>query len=265
MTERQQPTIGDALARGLDGRTVLVCGASSGLGAHFARVYARYGAHVIATARRRDRLDKLVAEIGEAGGWASAFEMDVADKASIARCFADIAAAGRVPDVLVNNAGIAARELALNLADDDWDATVDTNLSGAFRVAKATASAMIAAGKGGSIINTSSILGLRVSAGVAPYAASKAALVQLTRALALEWARHGIRVNAVAPGYYDTDISGDFLATEHGQAMVKRIPQRRIGRLQDLDGVMLLLASDASSYMTGTVIPVDGGHLVSAL
>ena len=124
---------------------------------------------------------------------------------------------------------------------------------------------MIAAGKGGSIINTASILGLRVSAGVAPYAASKAALVQLTRALALEWARHGIRVNAVAPGYYDTDISGDFLSSERGQAMVKRIPQRRIGVPQDLDGVMLLLAGDASAYITGTVIPVDGGHLISPL
>ena len=258
-------TIGDALARGLGGRTVLVCGASSGLGAHFARLYARFGAHVIVTARRADRLDALVRDIAAAGGSASAHAMDVADRASIAQGFADIAASGRVADVLINNAGIAAREVALDLADDDWDATVETNLNGAFRVARAAAGAMIAAGKGGSIINTASILGLRVSAGVAPYAASKAALVQLTRALALEWARHGIRVNAVAPGYYDTDISGDFLSSERGQAMVKRIPQRRIGVPQDLDGVMLLLAGDASAYITGTVIPVDGGHLISAL
>jgi NAD(P)-dependent dehydrogenase (short-subunit alcohol dehydrogenase family) len=142
---------------------------------------------------------------------------------------------------------------------------MNTNLDGAFRVAQAAAKAMTGAKKGGSIVNIASILGLRVASGLLAYTAAKAALIQATQALALEWARYGIRVNAIAPGYVETEINAGFFKTEPGQAMVKRVPQRRIGQASELDGALLLLASEASSYMTGSVLVVDGGHLVSSL
>jgi len=265
MGDSTNETVGGALARGLPGKTVLVTGASSGLGAHFARLYARYGAHVVLAARRADRLDGLKSEIETGGGAASAHALDVTDPDSVAALFAELQDADAVPDIVVNNAGVAGTALALKVGEDDWQNTIDTNLSGVFRVAKAGAEAMIGAGKGGSIINIASILGLRVSAGLVPYTVSKAGVVQMTKTLALEWARHAIRVNAVAPGYFETEINSGYFKTEAGEAMIRRIPQRRIGRLEELDGVMLLLAGDASGYMTGTVIPVDGGHLVSGL
>ena len=258
-------TIGEALARGLAGKTVLVTGASSGLGVHFTRLYARHGAHVLLAARRTDKLEALKSDIESAGGRATSHALDVSNPASIDALMDDLRDSGSVPDVLINNAGIASTALALNTSDDDWQSTIDTNLSGVFRVAKACAAAMVEAGKGGSVINVASILGLRVSAGLVSYAVSKAGVVQMTKVLALEWARHSIRVNAVAPGYFETDINSGYFKTEAGEAMIRRIPQRRIGNLQELDGLMLLLASDASSYMTGAVIPVDGGHLVSGL
>ena len=166
--------------------------------------------------------------------------------------------------MLVNNAGIANTAPALHLAEDDWDRVVDTNLKGAFLCAQAAARLMKDGG-GGTIVNVASILASRVAAQVAPYAASKAGLVQLTRALALEWARHGVRVNALLPGYVETEINRGFFASEAGRAMLKRIPQRRLGQPADLDGPLLLLCSDASRYMTGAEIAVDGGHLVSSL
>ena len=158
-----------------------------------------------------------------------------------------------------------ARGPSLAVSAEAWAGVVDVNLSGVFRVAQASARAMAAAGEAGSILNIASILGLRVRSQVVAYAATKAAVVQLTKALALEWAEHGIRVNAIAPGYFETDINRDLLRSPLGQAIVARIPQQRPGRLGELDGPLLLLASDASSYMTGAVIPVDGGHLVSTL
>jgi len=167
--------------------------------------------------------------------------------------------------VVVNNSGVTATQTALDLEMQDWDRVFDTNARGAFLVARAAARRMIEAKAGGSIVNVASILGLRVAGRVAPYAASKAALVHLTRALALEWARHGIRVNAIAPGYVETDFNSDFFASEAGMALVNRIPQRRLGRPEELDGPLLLLASDASTYMTGSTLVIDGGHLQSTL
>ena len=193
-------SIGSALARGLAGRTVLVTGASSGLGAHFAKLYARHGAHVQVAARRLERLDALRSEIAAAGGSVGTYALDVSDPASIDALFEELTGANAVPDVLVNNAGIASTALSLDVGDDDWQATIDTNLTGVFRVARTAAKAMLAAGKGGSVINIASILGLRVAAGLVPYAVSKAGVVQMTKALALEWARHSIRVNSVAQG-----------------------------------------------------------------
>ncbi len=191
--------------------------------------------------------------------------MDVTDATSVADAIAHISGELGPPAIVVNNAGIAARASSLELKDADWQDVVDVNLSGVFRVAQASAREMVRTFTRGSIINIASILGLRVRTQVAAYAASKAAVVQLTQALALEWAEHGIRVNAIAPGYFETDLNRELLRSPVGQAIVARIPQQRVGQLGELDGLLLLLASDASSYMTGAVIPVDGGHLVSTL
>lgn len=245
----------------LTGKTALVTGASTGLGAHFAAVLARAGAHVIVAARRKDALEKVRAVIEAEGGRASAARLDVTSAASIAELaplLADL-------DIVVNNAGMARTKAFLDQSEEDWDAVIDTNLKGAFLMAKAAAQAMKAHGRGGSIINIASILGFRQAGAVVPYATSKAGVIQMTKALALELARFRIRVNAIAPGYVETELTAAFLETEAGQAMVKRIPQRRLGRLEDLEEPLLLLSSDASSYMTGSVIVVDGGHLVSTL
>ena len=253
----------------LAGRTALVTGAFSGFGLHFSRVLAAHGAKVAMAGRRIELGRGLAREIGSAAARPDdvlAYAMDVTDPASIAAAMAAIVAELGAPAIVVNNAGIPARAPSLELSEAQWQGAIDVNLSGVFRVAQASAREMVRAGVvRGSIINIASILGLRVRAQVAAYAASKAAVVQLTQALALEWAEHGIRVNAIAPGYFDTDINRDLLKTPVGQAIVARIPQQRVGELRELDGPLLLLASDASTYMTGAVIPVDGGHLVNTL
>lgn len=245
----------------LTGRCALVTGASSGLGAHFATVLARAGAETILAARRTEALTGVMESICAAGAICSIAQMDVADPASIAA----LAPVLSQVDILVNNAGIAREAPALEQTEADWDAVMDTNLRGLFLLAQAAARAMRTHGRGGSIINIASILGMRQSNHVLPYAVSKAGVIQLTKVLALELARYSIRVNAIAPGYFDTEINSGMWATESGKAMLRRIPQRRIGRLQDLDGPLLLLASDSSAYMTGSVLTVDGGHMVSGL
>lgn len=249
----------------LSGQVALVTGASSGLGSHFAGTLAAAGATVVLAARRTDRLEARVAEIQEAGGAALAVAMDVTDPDSVTAAFHAMEGQAGVPTVVVNNAGLAETKAAVDLTPSDWNRVVDTNLTGCFTVAAEAARRMTEAGVGGSIVNIASILGLRVGGMVAPYCASKAGLIQLTKALALEWARDRIRVNALAPGYVETDLNRDFFASDAGQKMLKRIPQRRLGQVQDLDGPLLLLCSDASAYMTGSVIAVDGGHLVSSL
>jgi NAD(P)-dependent dehydrogenase (short-subunit alcohol dehydrogenase family) len=250
------------LAAGFAGRHVLVTGASSGLGEHFARLVARCGARVTVGARRLDRLEALAADLAELGApEVRAVELDVADPASVE---AALAAAGPI-DVLVNNAGISEGRPALDVTVDLYDAVVDTNLRGVWLLSTAAARAWREAGQGGVIVNIASILAFRVAGAVPVYAASKAAVAQLTAALGLEWARYGIRVNALAPGYIATDINSTFFETDAGQAMIKRIPMRRLGQPSDLDGAFLLLAGDASAWMTGTCIAVDGGHLVSSL
>ncbi|MET0376794.1 MAG: SDR family oxidoreductase [Rhizorhabdus sp.] len=245
----------------LKGKTAFVTGASGGLGAHFAEVLARAGAEVIVGARREAVLADVAGRIRAAGGACVTATLDVSSADSIAAIEPLLS---RV-DILVNNAGIAIDKPFLDQSEADWDAVVDTNAKGMFLLTQAAARAMRARGVGGSIINIASILGLRQSGRVASYAASKAAAVQLTKVAALELARFGIRVNAICPGYIATDINADLWETEAGKAMLQRIPQRRIGKASELDGPLLLLASDASSYMTGSVIVADGGHLVSSL
>lgn len=249
----------------LTGKTALVTGASAGLGRHFARTLAAHGAAVVATARREAPLRELVGEIERAGGAALALALDVTDVDAVAVVSGEAARWRDTPQILVNNAGVAATRRALETNSAAWDTVIDTNLKGAWLVAQAFARQLVEAERGGSIINITSITAYRAVGGIAPYAASKAALENLTRNLALEWARYGIRVNAIAPGYIETDINRAFFATEAGRAIVARIPQRRIGAPGDLDGALLLLASDASAFMTGSSIVVDGGHLLSSL
>lgn len=246
----------------LAGRVALVTGASGGLGRHFARVLHAAGAAVALAARQPDKVAEEAAALGPR---AMSVALDVTDQGSIAAALDAVAGAFGPCDLLVNNAGIAATRPFLDHSVEDWDAVLGVDLRGAFLMAQAAARGMVAAGKGGVIVNIASILGARVIAGVAGYSAAKAGLIQLTRQMAIELARHRIRVNALAPGYVATDINAGFFATEAGQALVKRIPQRRLGTLDDLTGPLLLLASEAGAHMTGSVVTVDGGHSVNSL
>jgi NAD(P)-dependent dehydrogenase (short-subunit alcohol dehydrogenase family) len=244
----------------LSGHTALVTGASGGLGAHFSQTLAAAGAKVILGGRRIEALEDLAGTIAADGGEAVALSLDVSDASALAHAVSD------APDfdILVNNAGIVREAAAIAVTESDWDAVIDTNLKGMFLMAQAAARRMRET-EGGSIINIASILGLRQGGGVIPYAVSKAGVIQMTKVLALEWARFNIRVNAIAPGYMATDLNRDFWATPAGQALIKRIPMHRLGEPSELDLPLLMFASGHSTYMTGTVVTVDGGHLVSTL
>lgn len=246
----------------LSGLRALVTGASSeGFGAHFARVLAQSGAHVVVAARRLEPLEALVAEISAAGGNASAVTVDVSNHSSVEQAIAD---AGLL-DIVVNNAGVERSGSVLDLCEDDYDYVMDINLKGVWQVATAASRQMRERGTGGSIINIASITGHRGMKGAAPYSVSKAGVLHITRQLALELARYNIRVNSISPGYFATDLNREFLASEAGETMRKRIAMRRFGNFSDLDGALLLLASDASRFMTGSDIIVDGGHLLYSL
>ncbi|KWR87826.1 2-deoxy-D-gluconate 3-dehydrogenase [Cupriavidus sp. IDO] len=249
----------------LQGRVALVTGASSGLGRHFARFLAARGATVAVGARRLDRLTALVGKIGDAGGRALAVEMDVTHAHSVREAFDAMESEIGTVDLILNNAGVAVTRPLLEHDEHTWDAAIDTNLKGAWLVATEAARRMVAAGRPGSIVNVASITGVRVAGGVAPYCASKAGLIHLTRSLALELAQHRIRVNALAPGYISTELNEAFLASDAGQKLMGRVPQRRFGTPDDLLGPLWLLASEAGAYMTGAVLAVDGGHLASGL
>jgi NAD(P)-dependent dehydrogenase (short-subunit alcohol dehydrogenase family) len=247
----------------LAGRRALVTGASGVLGAHFARVLHGAGAQVALAARRVDTTRALAAELGPR---AASVPLDVTDAATIPAAFdAAEAALGGPCDILVNNAGIAVTKPLLQQGADDWDGVMAVNLRGCFLVGQEAAKRLAAARQPGSIVNIASVLGERIIPGVAGYTAAKAGLLHLTRQMAVELARYGIRVNGIAPGYVATDINRDYFASEPGQAMIKRIPQRRLGSPDDLTGPLLLLASAAGAHMTGATVTVDGGHSVNAL
>ncbi|CEA04805.1 Short-chain dehydrogenase/reductase SDR [Pseudomonas saudimassiliensis] len=250
----------------LTGKTALITGASSGLGAHFAWVLAEAGARVVVTARRVERLEALVAALQAQGHEALAVPMDVTDADSVDRGFDQAEQHWQVMDIVVNNAGIADPVMFLNMTEGNWRSMMDTNLDGVWRVAHRASLAMAKAQRGGSLINIASILGLRVGTALSHYAVAKAGVVQLTKAMALELARNNIRVNAIAPGYFRTDMNGDYFATEQGREYIRsKVPMRRLGQLEELSGPLLLLASEAGSFITGTTINVDGGHLSNSL
>ena len=245
----------------LSGKTALVTGASQGLGAGFAATLAGAGATVALAARQAPKLAALKEKIEGAGGSAITVAMDVTDARSVRTAFDTVEDAAGAVDILVNNAGIAITKPFLEIEEADWDAVVDTNLKGCFLAGQEAARRMAARGDG-TIINIASVLGQEVIGQLSSYCASKAGLIHLTKAMALELARVGVRVNAIAPGYIETPINADFFQTPAGESMIRGIPQRRLGHPDDLDGAILLLASDASRYMTGTVVTVDGGFLV---
>jgi len=251
----------------LDGKTVAITGASSGFGHHFAGVLAAAGASVVLGARRVDRIETRVKELRAAGARALGLPLDVRERDSLAT-FLDAAwTEFDSLDVLVNNAGIEAGAKTYTMIDeDDWDAVLDTNLKSAWLAGKLYTERVIAREQGGgNIVNVASITAWRATKGNFPYAVSKAGMVRATELMALEGARYGVRVNAIAPGYVDTDVTRDLMSSPMVDEFRKRIPQRRFGRFDDLDGPLLLLASDASAWMTGSTVVVDGGHMCSAL
>jgi NAD(P)-dependent dehydrogenase (short-subunit alcohol dehydrogenase family) len=246
----------------LTGEVALVTGASSGLGARFAQVLAANGAKVALVARRKDRLDALCERIAADGGTAIAIEADVLDRAAMQRAFDQTEAAFGTATVLVNNAGAAQGVRALDMTEKEWRRILSLDLDTVFFWSQEGGRRMLAAGKTGAIVNVASVLAFGVSKGVAAYAVAKAGVVQLTKALSLELAFKGVRVNAIAPGWFVTEINRTFLESEKGQEMKRAIPMGRFGNEGDLDGPLLLLASKAGGYMTGATIVADGGQVV---
>jgi 3-oxoacyl-[acyl-carrier protein] reductase len=247
----------------LTGRVALVTGASSGLGVRFAQVLAGEGASVVLVARRADRLAAVKARIEEAGGRAIAVAADVLDRRAMTRAFEEAERAFGCVTVLVNNAGVAHANRAVDLPEEEWRRVIGTNLDAVFFWAQEAARRMLAAGERGAIINIASVLGFGVAKGTIAYAAAKSGVIALTKTLGLELAFKGIRVNAIAPGWFVTDINKDYLTSEAGVAIKREIPVGRFGEEGDLDGALLLLASDAGRYMAGATIVVDGGQMVA--
>ncbi|MBF0278024.1 MAG: SDR family oxidoreductase [SAR324 cluster bacterium] len=245
----------------LEGKRVLVTGASSGLGAHFAEILSAAGAELVLTARRLDKLEEIKNKIHSAGGTATAIQMDVCSEESVVRSFQETGPL----DVVINNAGISIIGSVDEMSESEWDQVIDTNLKGVWLVSKAAIKAWKTVNKSGNLINIASIAGIRPSNQLPPYIASKGAVIQLTKSIALDCARFNIRCNALCPGYIETDMNRTFLNSEAGHRQIKRIPFRRTGQLSELDGPLLLLASDASSYMSGSILVVDGAHLCSTL
>lgn len=249
----------------LANQVALVTGASSGIGRHLAELLAIAGAKVALAARRVDRLAEAAREIEAAGGQCLPIACDVTRSDSVAAAVALVEDTLGALTILVNNAGVVVAKPVLQHTEEEWDYVVDTNLKGAWLMAREFAQHLVDRQRPGRIVNIASVLGVRTIARVPSYTAAKAGLIHLTGVLAMELARYGILVNAIAPGYVETDFNRDFLRSDAGKKLEARIPLRRVGRPDDLDGAMLLLASPAGAYITGAVIAVDGGHGVAAI
>lgn len=247
----------------LSGKVALITGASSGLGARFAKVLASAGATVALAARRVERLKELRAEIDADGGEAHVYQLDVTDLASVRGCIARVEQDFKKIDILVNNSGVSATARITDTTEEDYDFVMNTNAKGAFFVAQQTAKVMIAQKTAGRIINIASVAGMKVMSQLSVYCMSKAAVVHMTRAMALEWGRHGINVNAICPGYIVTEINAAHFETEAGQKLVSLLPRRRAGKPEDLDGILMLLASDESRFVNGAAITADDGLAVA--
>lgn len=247
-----------------EGKIALITGASSGLGARFAKVLAQAGAQVVLAARRVERLKELRAEIEANGGAAHVVALDVTDYASIRSAIAHAETEAGPIDILVNNSGVSTTQRLIDVTPEDYAHVMDTNQRGAFFVAQETAKRMIARAKGDPklqhrIINIASVAGLRVLPQIGIYCISKAAVVHMTKSMAVEWGKYGINVNAICPGYIGTEINSDYFATEHGQQLVNMLPRKRVGKPEDLDGLLLLLASEESGFINGAVVAADDG------
>lgn len=249
----------------VSGKISLVTGASGVFGAHFAKLLAEHGSKVLVAARRIDRLEMLVEDIKSSGGEAYPISLDVTDANSVKTAFQTAEEVFGVVDILANNAGVADSKLAVDIDEKSWDFVLDTNLKGVWLLSMEAGKRMIAAGKAGSIVNIASILGVRVTISQSSYAASKAAVIQLTKSLALEWSRKNIRVNALCPGYFVTDMNNEFFSTDKGKAFIAATPAQRTGTLGELSAPFMLLASQAGSFINGIALPVDGGHLLGNL
>lgn len=250
---------------GLKGRIAVVTGASSGLGAHFARVLGEAGARVCLIARNADRLGDVAQTLSERDVTTECYPADVTDPQGVEAAFTAIATKHGKIDILINNAGVARTAPFLEMTEADWATVMETDLSGVWRCGQAGARIMVEAGNGGSIINIASILGQVVQPTQTNYATAKAGVLHLTKAMARELGRHNVRVNAIAPGYFETDINADFFASEAGRKLISKIFPRRLGALDELNGPLLLLASDAGSFMTGTTLTVDGGATLTGI
>lgn len=247
-----------------NGKVALVTGASSGLGARFAKILAEAGAQVVLAARRVERLKELRAEIESNGGAAHLVAMDVTDYASIKSAIAHAETEAGPIDILINNSGVSSTQRLVDVTPEDYRQVMDTNLQGAFFVAQEAAKRMILRAKGDPtrqhrIINIASVAGLRVLSQIGVYCMSKAGVVQMTKAMALEWGRHGINVNAICPGYIETEINREYFQSDGGQKLIDMLPRKRIGHPEDLDGLLLLLSADESRFINGAIITADDG------
>lgn len=243
----------------LSGKVALITGASSGLGARFARVLAQAGATVALAARRTERLKELRAEIDAEGGEAHVYALDVTDVQSVQSCIARVENDLKKIDILVNNSGVSAQARALEVTEEDYDYVMNTNLKGAFFVAQQVGKVMVDKKTPGRIVNIASVAGMRALSQLSVYCISKAAVIAMTKSMALEWGRYGINVNAICPGYIETEINSAYFKSENGQKLMNMLPRRRLGQAEDLDGLLLLLAGDASGFVNGAVIAADDG------